>query len=122
LSDTFLSLDDTNFYQAQVFPSYPNAAVNCPRGPTACALPASWQQYATSEISAFVPDFKTPREQQAKSQSGTGTAGRVHGNAVLPVDGWGRHDSVARCESAATDLLQLSDLELGRQSRSESVL
>ena len=65
LSDTFLSLDNTNFYQAQVFPSYPNAAVNCPRGPTACALPAAWQQYATSEISAFAPDFKTPRVQQA---------------------------------------------------------
>jgi hypothetical protein len=65
LSDTFLSLDNTNFYQAQVFPSYPNAAVNCPRGPTSCVLPASWQQYATSEISAFAPSFKTPRVQQA---------------------------------------------------------
>ncbi|MFZ0798918.1 MAG: TonB-dependent receptor, partial [Terriglobales bacterium] len=61
LSDSFLSLDNTNFYQAQVFPSYPTAAVNCPRGPVSCTLPAAWQPYATSEISAFAPDFKTPR-------------------------------------------------------------
>jgi hypothetical protein len=65
LSDSFLSLDNTNFYQEQVFPSYPNATVNCPRGPASCTLPAAWQQYATSEISAFAPDFKTPRVQQA---------------------------------------------------------
>ncbi len=65
LSDSFLSLDNTNFYQAQVFPSYPNAAVNCPLGPVSCTLPAAWQPYATSEISAFAPDFKTPRVQQA---------------------------------------------------------
>ena len=36
LSNTFLSLDNTNFYQQQVFPSYPSAAVNCPRGPVSC--------------------------------------------------------------------------------------
>ena len=64
LSDNFLSLDNTDFYQHQVFPVYPNAAVNCPR-PVACAVPAAWQQYATSEVSAFAPDFKTPRVQQA---------------------------------------------------------
>jgi hypothetical protein len=65
LSDNFLSLDNTNFYQNQVFPAYPNAAVNCPRGPTSCTLPAALQQFATSEISAFAPGFKTPRVQQA---------------------------------------------------------
>jgi hypothetical protein len=65
LSDNFLSLDNTDFYQGQVFPSYPNAAVNCPRGPVSCTLPAAWQQYATSEVSAFAPDFRTPRVQQA---------------------------------------------------------
>jgi hypothetical protein len=39
LTNSFLSLDSTNFYQQQVFPSYPNAAVNCPRGPVSCTLP-----------------------------------------------------------------------------------
>jgi hypothetical protein len=65
LSDNFISLDNSNYYQAQVFPTYPNAAVNCPRGPVQCTIPAAWQQYATSEVSAFAPDFKTPRVQQA---------------------------------------------------------
>ncbi len=65
LSDNFISLDNSNYYQQQVFPTYPNAAVNCPRGPVQCTIPAAWQQYATSEVSAFAPDFKTPRVQQA---------------------------------------------------------
>jgi hypothetical protein len=65
LADNYLSLDNTNYYQHQVFPSYPNAAFSCPRGPVLCTLPASLQQYATSEIAAFAPDFKTPRVQQA---------------------------------------------------------
>jgi len=65
LSDNFLSLDNADYYQHQVFPTYPNAAFSCPRGPVSCTLPASLQQYATSEVSAFAPDFRTPRVQQA---------------------------------------------------------
>ena len=65
LSDNFLSLDNSDFYQQQVFPTYPNAAFSCPRGPVLCTLPAGLQQYASSEIAAFAPDFKTPRVQQA---------------------------------------------------------
>ena len=65
LNDSFLSLDNSDSYQGQVFPSYPNAAVNCPPRPASCTLPAAWQPYASNEISAFAPDFKTPRVQQA---------------------------------------------------------
>jgi hypothetical protein len=65
LSDNFLSLDNTDSYQHPVFPVYPNAAVSCPRGPVPCTVPAAWQQYASSEVSAFAPDFRTPRVQQA---------------------------------------------------------
>ncbi|HXY78581.1 MAG TPA: carboxypeptidase regulatory-like domain-containing protein [Candidatus Acidoferrales bacterium] len=64
LTDNFLSLDNSNYYQNQVFPTYPNSAVNCPRGPVVCTIPAAWQPYATAEVSAFAPDFKTPRVQQ----------------------------------------------------------
>ncbi len=64
MSNSFLSLDDTDFYQQQVFPAYPNAAVNCPRGPASCTLPDAWKQYATNEVAAFEPGFKTPRVQQ----------------------------------------------------------
>ncbi len=65
LTDSFLSLDNMDFYENQVFPAYPNAAVNCPRGPATCILPDLWQQYTTREISAFAPGFRTPRVQQA---------------------------------------------------------
>lgn len=64
VTDQFLSLDNTDYYQHQVFPTYPNVAVSCPRGPMVCKLPASWQQYATNEVAAFGPGFKTPRVQQ----------------------------------------------------------
>jgi hypothetical protein len=65
LSDNFISLDNTVSSEHQVFPSYPNAAVNCPGGPVSCTIPAAWQPYAISEVAAFAPDFKTPRVQQA---------------------------------------------------------
>ncbi len=65
LSDNFLFLDNADLTQHPVFPSYPNAAVNCPRGPVSCTMPAWLQPYATSELSAFAPDFRTPRVQQA---------------------------------------------------------
>lgn len=64
VNNYFLSLDSTDFYQRQVFPSYPDPALKCPRGPAPCVLPDEWKQYATSDISAFAADFKTPRVQQ----------------------------------------------------------
>jgi len=64
MNDSFLSLDNTDYYQHQVFPTYPNAAVNCPQGPVSCTVPDAWKQYATNQVSAFAPDFKTPRVQQ----------------------------------------------------------
>jgi hypothetical protein len=64
VTNQFLSLDNTDYYQNEVFPSYPNPAVNCPRGPMTCTLPASWQPYATSDVASFGPGFKTPRVQQ----------------------------------------------------------
>ncbi len=64
MNNSFLSLDNTDSYQHQVFPAYPNAAFNCPPGPAVCTLPDVWKQYATNEVAAFAPDFKTPRVQQ----------------------------------------------------------
>ncbi len=83
LTNSFLSLDNTDFYQNQVFPSYPNPAFQCPRGATSCTLPASLQPYATAEIAAFAPNFPTPRT--GKSDLGTGTDRWFHGHLVLPV-------------------------------------
>ena len=67
LTDNFISLDNTVSAQEQVFPSYPTAAVNCPRGPVSCKIPAAWLPYATNEVAAFASDFKTPRVQQASA-------------------------------------------------------
>jgi len=64
VTNQFLSLDNSDYFQHQVFPTYPNAAVSCPRGPVTCSLPVSLQQYATNDIAAFGGGFKTPRAQQ----------------------------------------------------------
>ena len=114
LSDNFLSLDNTDFYQHQVFPMYPNAAVNCPRGPVPCAVPVAWQQYATSEVSAFAPDFRTPRVQQASLSLEREVADGFKGDNLLFVRARRGYDPGTGCESAAADLLQLSDLRLRR--------
>jgi hypothetical protein len=39
LNTTFLQLDNMDINQGPFFPAYPNAAVDCPRGPVACTLP-----------------------------------------------------------------------------------
>jgi hypothetical protein len=64
MTNSFLRLDNTDSFQHQVFPTYPNAAVNCPRGPVSCTVPDAWKQYTTNEVAAFAPGFKTPRVQQ----------------------------------------------------------
>ena len=90
LSNNFLSLDNADANEHQVFPTYPNAAVNCPRGTAACSLPAWLQPYATAEVSAFAPDFKTPRVQQAslslEREVGRGLTGTVSYLYVHGVD------------------------------------
>jgi hypothetical protein len=90
IGNSFLSLDNTDYYQRQVFPGYPNAAVNCPRGPVSCTVPDAWKQYATNEVSAFAPDFKTPRVQQGslslEREVGDGFTGTVSYLYVHGVD------------------------------------
>ena len=56
--------------QNPMFPAYPNSLVNCPRGPVTCVVPDSIQKYLTGDtlsrdISAFAPNFKTPKVEQA---------------------------------------------------------
>jgi len=59
-----------NADQNPIFPMYPNSLVNCPRGPVACVVPDSLKPHLTgdtlgSDVSAFAPNFKTPRVDQA---------------------------------------------------------
>ena len=65
MSKTFLELDNSDYYQHKIFPAYPNAIVDCTRAPVACAAPGPLAPYMSSDVSAFAPDFKTPKVQQA---------------------------------------------------------
>ncbi|HVM92135.1 MAG TPA: TonB-dependent receptor [Terriglobales bacterium] len=65
VTNQFLELDNTDLNQTAIFPQFPNAAAKCAAGPVECALPSSLAPFATAEVSAFGPGFKTPRVQQA---------------------------------------------------------
>jgi hypothetical protein len=65
ITDASLFLNNSNYYDHQVFPSYPNPLVSCPLYAANCALPAGFTQGVTNKVSAFAPNFVTPRVQQA---------------------------------------------------------
>ncbi len=60
-----LFLENSNYYDHQIFPQYPNPLVNCPLNATSCTLPSSLAQYAQAGVSSFSPNFKTPKVEQA---------------------------------------------------------
>jgi hypothetical protein len=57
-------LNNSNYYNHQVFPTYPNPLLTCPLTSPSCSLPAGFNQGVTNEVSAFAPNFVTPRVQQ----------------------------------------------------------
>ena len=65
LASTTLFLDNANYYDHQIFPQYPAPLVNCPLNSTSCAVPDSLKAYLETEVSAFAPNFQTPKVQQA---------------------------------------------------------
>ncbi len=65
ITDSQVFLNNTNYYDHQVFPSYPNPLVVCPVMAAACSLPAGFSQGVTHDVSAFATNFVTPRVQQA---------------------------------------------------------
>lgn len=65
ITDQQVFLNNSDYYDHQVFPSYPNPLVNCPVMSTACTLPAGFSQGVTNEVSAFASNFVTPRVQQS---------------------------------------------------------
>lgn len=65
VSDSHLFLNNSDYYDHQVFPSYPNPLVSCPLYAANCALPAGFTQGVTHDVSAFASNFVTPRVQQA---------------------------------------------------------
>jgi hypothetical protein len=65
ITDASVFLNNTKYYDRQVFPTYPNPLVACPLYSANCALPAGFTQGVTNHVSAFAPNFVTPRVQQA---------------------------------------------------------
>jgi hypothetical protein len=64
ITDPSIFLNNTNFFNHQVFPNYPNPLVSCSLSAASCALPAGFTQGVTDPVSAFAPNFVTPRVQQ----------------------------------------------------------
>lgn len=58
-------LNNTNFFDQQIFPQYPNPLVACPQLAATCAPPSNLTQFAESDISSFANNFRTPEVHQA---------------------------------------------------------
>ena len=65
VTDAQVFLNNTQYWDHQVFPTYPNPLVSCPPYASNCALPAGFTQGVTNNLSAFAPNFVTPRVQQS---------------------------------------------------------
>jgi len=59
-----LFLDNSNYFQRQVFPVYPNPLVSCTGSAVDCAPPANIAPFVTTQISAFSQNFRTPYAEQ----------------------------------------------------------
>jgi TonB dependent receptor len=64
-TDAQVFLNNTRYWDRQVFPAYPNPLVSCPIMAALCALPAGFTQGVTNRVSAFASNFVTPRVQQS---------------------------------------------------------
>jgi hypothetical protein len=65
ITNSHVFLNNTRYWDHQVFPTYPNPLVSCPLYAANCVLPDGFTQGVTRDVSAFAPDFVTPRVQQA---------------------------------------------------------
>ncbi len=65
LAATNLILSNSDFYDHQIFPQYPNPLVKCPLNGTFCTPPDSLTQFLQTDVSAFAHNFQTPKVEQA---------------------------------------------------------
>ncbi len=65
ITNASVFLNNTHYYDHQVFPAYPNPLVSCPLIAASCSLPPGFTTGVTNSLSAFAPNFVTPRVQQA---------------------------------------------------------
>ncbi len=82
-----------NADQNPIFPTYPNRLVNCGRAPLTCLVPDSVKQHLSGDslgrdISAFAPNFKSPKVEQASLSLEKEIGNRFHaGLSYLYVHG-----------------------------------
>lgn len=65
IADAQVFLDNADYYDHLVFPTYPNPLVRCSLTAASCSLPAGFTEGVTNDVSAFAPNFVTPRVNQA---------------------------------------------------------
>lgn len=65
ITDSQVFLNNSSYYDHQAFPSYPNPLVSCPEMAASCSLPGGFTEGVSHDLSAFAPNFITPRAQQA---------------------------------------------------------
>ena len=64
ITNSQIFLNNSDYYDHQVFPTYPNPLVVCGVALATCNLPAGFTQGVTNNVSAFAANFVTPRVQQ----------------------------------------------------------
>jgi len=64
ITDSQIFLNNGNYYDHEVFPTYPNPLASCAVTSALCNLPSGFTQGVTHNVSAFAPNFVTPRVQQ----------------------------------------------------------
>ena len=77
LTPNSIFLNQTNYYAQQVFPQYPNPLINCTPLATSCTAPANLLQFASSDISAFAHNFRTPEVHQVSASVEHEVADRI---------------------------------------------
>jgi hypothetical protein len=65
ISSGNLFLDNMNYYDRQIFPTYPKPLLACGPSVSLCIPSSSAVAHITSDVSAFAPNFQAPRVQQA---------------------------------------------------------
>ena len=65
LRQTHLFLNNTDYYDRQLMPTYPNPLVACAPNAATCSPPSNLAGHLTSDIAAFSPSFQTPYVIQA---------------------------------------------------------
>ena len=65
LTSANLILDNLDYYQHQVFPTFPTPLATCALRSAFCAPPSSIASYLSTDVAAFAPNFVTPRVHQA---------------------------------------------------------